>query len=348
MEHPASSTSLEPPETYRSIVARLPERSDLSDHPASVFRHTGWAHHRRKVYDAFQRLDLGIDRIWNFTQCGKHAYVVQSPDDPSVYRITGSTCHDRFCLPCANSRSHTIALNVLDRIQDRETRFITLTMHSTTEALSPLLDLLLSSFARLRKRRQWAKRVWGGVAFLELKWSDAGDRWNVHLHLLAEGKYYRTGMLSKLWLEITGKSKVVDLALVKNPAIAARYVTQYASKPLHPSVIADPARLDEAILALKGRRLCTTFGTWRGLKLTESPSENAWTYVATLEDLISRALDGEPEAVRICNSLGVPDVIAIPPARSPPTPTPPVVPRLVEEQQVFDRNWDRGRHNQWD
>jgi hypothetical protein len=221
-------------------------------------------------------------------------------------------------------------------------------MHSTTEALSPLLDLLLTSFARLRKRQQWAKRVWGGVAFLELKWSDAGDRWNVHLHMLAEGRYYRTGMLSKLWLEITGKSKVVDLAFVKNPAVAARYVTKYASKPLHPSVLANPARLDEAILALKGRRLCTTFGTWRGLKLTESPSENAWTYVATLEDLVARALQGEPDAVRICNSLGVPDVIVIPPARAPPPAPPAAPPRVVEVQQLLNPEWNCGRYIYWD
>ncbi len=348
MTGPSFRSSLEPPETYDSIVHRLPERSDLSDDAASVFRHTGWASHRRRVYHSFLRLDLGIDRIWNFTECGKHAYVLQSPDDPNTYRISGSTCHDRFCLPCANSRSNTIALNVLDRLQGTSARFITLTMQSSHESLATLLDRLLRSFARIRKRREWRKRVTGGVAFLELKWADRSERWNVHLHVLAQGRYYKQSLLSKLWLKITGNSNIVDVRHPKDLHNVARYVTKYASKPLSPSVINDDHRLDEAVLALKGRRLCTTFASWRGIKLTDSPSEESWDYVDTLSNVIASALAGDTQSKAICDSLGVPVVVEHARSRAPPEPSPSQFVTFIGEQQAFDRNWDRGRHLQWD
>lgn len=348
MAYPFTGTSLEPPETFEKIIAAQPERSDLTDEPSSVFRHTGWAPQRKRIYESFQRLDLGIDRLWNFTQCGKHAYVLRHPTEPDVYRISGSTCHDRFCLPCANSRSHTIAMNVIDNNHASQTRLITLTLHSHTEPLAQLLSHLSISFSKLRQRSQWKKRVTGGVAFLEIKWNAHLSRWNVHLHILASGKYYKTGLLSALWLEITGNSKIVDLAFVHDRKHAARYITKYASKPLDPTVIAVPDRLDEAIVALKGRRLCTTFGTWRGIKLTDSPSEESWDYVDTLSSVIEKARRADADSLRICECLGVPVVLGPRIPRAPPRAEPILCVNLFDGQETFDRSWSQARNLQWD
>lgn len=313
-----ASTSLEPPETNR--IRELPPRDarSFSRHPAEVFRHTGWWRNRELVREALVRTGQTCDRVWNFGQCGVHSYVVRSPDNPDVFRITGSTCHDRFCMPCANSRSSTIAMNTLEHLADRESRFITLTLHSTNETLAELLAKISADFATLRTRSLWKKSVFGGVAFIEVKWVADLDRWNVHLHCLAVGRYIRQGKLTHEWFRITGTSKIVHVCFVKNSEHVSRYVTKYASKPLHHSVLHDPDRLDEAIVAFKGKRLCTTFGNWRGVCLTDSPSEEAWEYVDTLCNLIDNAKQGDAESIRICNLLGMPDVIVFPKARPPP------------------------------
>jgi hypothetical protein len=263
---------------------------------------------------------VGIDRIWNFTECGKHAYVVQSPDDPDQYRVTGSTCHDRFCLPCANSRSHTIALNVVDHLAGREARFITLTLHSTTENVKSLLRKISIDFARLRSRALWRRTQVGGVAFIEVKWVPGLSRWNVHLHILSQGRYIPQGKLTKLWKQITRTSIIVDVRFAGDASHVSRYITKYASKPLDPSVLHEPDRLDEAIVAFKGKRLCTTYGSWRGVQLTDSPSESAWETVDTLSNLINAGLQGDSEAIRILNLIGMPDTLVLPKPRPPPTP----------------------------
>ena len=342
-----SSTSLDPPET--NLYPKIPscDARSFTRQPSEVFRHTGWWRHRYLVYQALHRTDQSLERRWNFSQCGKHAYVVQSPDDPSVYRVTGSTCHDRFCLPCANSRSHTIALNTLEYLAGRESRFITLTLHSTTESLKELLAKLSACFTKLRARSLWRKTQHGGVAFIEVKWIPSLERWNVHMHVLSQGRYIRQGKLSKAWLDLTGTSPIVDVRFVKDTKDVSRYVTKYASKPLHHSVLNDPDRLDEAILAFKGKRLCATYGSWRGVILTDSPSEGAWDTVDTLSNLIKAGLQGDSEAIRILNLIGLPDTIVLPPPRPPPTPRKPLFKNDCEEQTHFPSMNCEGQALQW-
>ena len=315
-------TSLERLETSPQV--NLPERSDsdLLIHRDSIFRHTGWKFDRLRVYEALKRTGAGIDRIWNFTQCGHGAFVLRNPDNPTEYRICGECCHDRFCLPCANTRSHIIAANVLAQLRGKQARFITLTLHSTTEPLADLLRKLGKCFTRLRSHSLWRKTCYGGVAFIEVKWKPDLNRWNVHLHCLALGKYLKQGLLSQLWFKVTGTSPIVDVRFVHNEQSVARYVTKYASKPLDHSVLHEPDRLDEAIRSLKGKRLCTTFGNWRGVKLSAAPDTAAWEYVDTLASIINRALAGEPHAQAIAKALGIPSVFPLPPEKPPPKPRP--------------------------
>jgi len=330
-----ASTSLDPPETYPHIDSSDWGAKHFTSEPAEIFRHTGWWRHRYKVYQALHRVGSTIDRTFNFAECGKHAYVVQCPDNPDIYRVTGSTCHDRFCLPCAQSRSHTIALNTLEHLSGRESRFITLTLHSTNEGLKELLRKISTCFAKLRNRALWKKTQRGGVAFIEVKWVPRLERWNVHMHILSEGRYIRVGKLSSLWSRITGGSPIVDVRFVKDGTHVSRYVTKYASKPLHHSVLNDEDRLDESILAFKGKRLCTTYGSWRGIVLTDSPSEGSWDTVDTLHNVISKGLQGDPESVRILRLLGMPDMIRIPEPRPPPTPRKPLYPAECFEQNYL-------------
>jgi hypothetical protein len=70
----------------------------------------------------------------------------------------------------------------------------------------------------------------------------------------------------------------------------------------------EPNRLDEAVLALKGKRLCLTFGKWRGLKLTERVDAERWLNLGSLTEFIDRAEAGDQAAATILRALEIPFV----------------------------------------
>jgi len=301
--------------------------------PSINFRHTGWAHDRRRVYDALRRTSQSCNRLHDYSSCGAHAYVFQSVQDPDIYTLGGSTCHDRFCLPCGRERSRVIAANVKTRIAGKPARFITLTLKSTTEPLAELLAKLTRDFTALRRSALWRKRVTGGVAFLEVKWFESTQRWHPHLHCLVQGRFIPRQDLSKLWHKITGTSMVVDIRIVEDERQCTHYICKYASKPLDRTVVVNPPRLDEAVLALKGKRLCMTFGTWRGYKLTEAPESGEWIQLGTLSEIITRAEHGNVEAKTALDALRVEYA---PSTRAPPDRTVPTVSSLTGPQQTLE------------
>ncbi len=297
-------TYLDAPETeLRMQLAGQRAALDAKASLSTTFRHSGWEHNRRLVLDALVRTNQSQNRRDEFCQCGSHAYVLRNVENPNEHRIAGSACHDRFCLPCGQERSQAIALNVIEAISDKQVRFLTLTIRSQDEDLSTLLNHLYESFRKLRATAFWKHRVTGGVALLEIKRNVSDNRWHPHFHCLVEGKFLPQKDLKRIWHRITKTSFIVDIRLVRAAQEAARYVTKYACKPLHKSFLHCEAALDEAIIALKGRKLAVTFGTWRGVTLARTIAEGAWENVGTLEGWIADAAHGDEHAATVLEAL---------------------------------------------
>lgn len=309
---------------------------------STTFRHSGWQRSRRLVLEALARTQQPQTRLANFAGCGSFAYVLQSIDDPAIFRLAGSSCHDRFCLPCARERSHAIANNVIDRIENKKIRFLTLTVKSKSEDLKTLLARLYSAFAALRRRAYWQKHVTGGVAFLEVKWSASATRWHPHFHILIEGSYMNHAKLKQMWHQITKDSYIIDIRLVRSLDHAARYVTKYASKPFNNTFVNRKLLLDEAVLALKGRKLATTFGSWRGVTLARPIDKTGWKKVCSLEQLITDAAHNLPAARAIISALTDTDLSDLY-ARAPPqiAIALPETPR--DQQTTWLGTWNRDR-----
>lgn len=278
---------------------------DLEPKLSQRWLHAGWRHTRAQVYDSLIRTGQPAARLESFATCGSTATLLQSRERPDEWKIVGSRCHDRFCLRCATARARAIAYNVVDYLKNRETRFLTLTVRSTGQPLAELLDHLTDSFRKLRRRRLWRRRVTGGVAFLEIKWSEQSQQWHPHFHVLITGKYVDWQDLRAEWWRVTGDSHVIDIRAIKNEAHAFHYVAKYASKPLNNTFAGRPARLDECVTALRGRKLAHTFGDCRGLVLIEKPEESGWEPRGTLEDWIARARAGDQHAADVLLSLAV-------------------------------------------
>ena len=270
---------------------------------SEVFRHSGWAHHRLAVYESLFRTMQSITRLTRFQSCGTEVFVLRSPGDPPTYRLSGVYCHDRVCLPCANDRARTIARNLLAALPGKRVRFLTLTISDKTPKLGQKLTKLRDSFAKLQRSNLWKDRVTGGAAFLEVKRSERSNNWHVHYHVLLTGRFIPHADLSHTWYNITGDSFIVDIRPGGSLTSVSKYVTKYASKPLSADVLRAPALLDEAVVALHGRRLCQTFGGLRGIKLTENSTDDTWEQIGTLDDFLRRERDGETEAAYILMTL---------------------------------------------
>lgn len=315
---------LEPPETKPEPVdpfvgSELLQPTTL----AEIFRHSGWQHNRRLIYDALRRTTQSVSRILSFENCGATAFVFQSIKAPFDYRVGGSSCRDRFCVPCARDRSRVLTTNVLAALAGKPVRFLTLTLKTNDGPLSGQIDRLYRCFTALRARAFWRKRVSGGCAFTEVKWSPRSDGWNVHIHCLLHGLYIPKRDLWRAWWAITGDSMIVDVKLVRDQGIIGRYVTKYVAKPMSDTFANRQPQLDELIRAMVGRRLCITFGDWRGVKLTQQPEPGDWINIGSFHDVLCQAYDGDAESLQavryICGDKTDSILAGVPFARPPPT-----------------------------
>ena len=291
------ATSLDPPETSSHRPDDPVDTSVASIAPSDViFRHSGWQPVRARVARCLEIVFGEGARVERFGACGTGAWVWQSATEPGRYKITADYCHDRWCLPCGRSRGRTIARNLAAYLDNKRLRFVTLTLRHRDEPLTDSLDRLYVSFGRLRRCRDWRAAVDGGVAFVEIKHGLDDSTWHPHLHILVEGRYLPHASLKAHWLRITEDSYIVDIRAVRSHDHLVRYVTKYVSKPLDSSVYATDATLCEAMRAMHGRRTCLTFGTWRGLDLTEDDDDTEWISMGPLGIVIDEARAGDIDA----------------------------------------------------
>jgi hypothetical protein len=227
-----------------------------------------------------------------------------------------------------------MATNVLNHVAGSTARFITLTLAHTDLSLRDQVQRLQRCFARLRGTKAWRTHVSGGAAFVEVKWIAATESWHPHFHVICQGRFFPQPELKAAWWRITGDSYITDVRFVRDDRSIARYVVKYASKPTNDTFIGRPHLLDEVVLAFRGRRLCHTFGTWRGLRLTESPTSDEWISIGSFHDVASDAARGDADACdaiqQICGAA-TPHVLEIVDNARPP----PSCPKPVDRQLTF-------------
>lgn len=299
------STSLDPSKQTGTppLVERLARawaphpdfRSEPSTPEEETFRHSSWQPRRRKVWDSLQRCQRSTARLDRFAECGSGLWIGVSSETGDI-ALQSNCCHDRWCVPCQAAKAAVIAEQIELALYKKVSRFVTLTLRHSPTPLTDQIDRLYDSFTRLRHRAFWKANVLGGVASLEVKLGRDG-LWHVHLHLICEGKYLDQRQLSREWHAVTGDSSIVDVRLVRDGAIGARYLTKYVTKPASAEVYEAPEKLDEMVLALGGRRLCLTFGSWRGIKLLgDEEAPPPLVHKRSLHTLISEVRRGEPGA----------------------------------------------------
>lgn len=276
--------------------------------PEDKFIHSGWLPIRKKILASLFRTNQAESRIRQFLTCGRGSWIERAHEAPERYRLRTPYCHDRMCLVCGNHRSHKIRDALIQQIGAGPVSFITLTLCGRGEPLKELIDRLFKHFRALRAHPFWAEKVRGGAAILEVKHSEKAHRWHPHLHIIADASFLPQAELSNVWRQITKDSYIVDVRRVRNVDVAGSYVAKYASKPLDSSFVGENALLDEAIEALKGRRLCLCFGTWYGTALSNAEDTEladdiidagGYHFFSTLSEQIEQATAGNSSAIAL-------------------------------------------------
>lgn len=309
LDHPEISIRpdlLPPLDAFPSPENRFKPPDLETTNLATTFRHSGWQLQRLRVHKAMFRTRQSSWRREAFRTCGSNAFVYESVDEPGQYKIGGSACRDRFCVPCTRQRAQVVAANVRERLDGQRARFVTLTIKTDGLSLRESISKLQHAFSRLQRTTLWQTTVTGGAAFLEIKYDTEAGRWHPHVHAITQGKFIPHSMLRDTWKGITTDSYIVHIRLIRSVESVLHYVTTYCSKAMRATDFPDDACLDEAIEGLRGVRLCRTFGTWRGQSLTEAAEDGDWRAIAPLSEILRRSLAGDADALKMLIGINTP------------------------------------------
>ena len=316
-------TSLDTPETnpQNSENGSTWGSGQRTDEHAIAFRHSGWLRPRRLIRQALITLDTPPRPLHRFDTCGSDPWVVVDPEDHTRLAIHSNHCHSRWCTPCSRERAARIVGNLRITLAEGDIRFLTLTMKHSDTPLPAQIDRIYASFRKLRRAEFWTDSVRGGCAILELKHSHRTHLWHVHLHCLLDGTYLDNQKIKAEWWRITGDSNVSDIRRCYDADHAAHYLVKYVTKPVPSSVINKPDQLLEMMAAIAHRRLVLTWGTWRGVRLSEPLDLTAWKTIAPLGELYARKAAGDLDAYVVLSRLEelLPEAPILA-GRSPPTP----------------------------
>jgi hypothetical protein len=279
-------------------------------HPAETrWRHGHWQAQRDRVRKSLVAAGVRPGNLEKFDNCGARAQTFWSERDQR-FTLHASYCKNRHCQPCMRSKARLIANNLRKRLQERARgryRFITATIAHSDRPLEDQVKHLFDSFRRLRASACW-KTQRGGAIFFECKIGDDG-RWHPHIHAISEGAFLPREQLADAWHKATGDSYVIDVRAVVSEENVCHEVTKYITKGTSRNVWDDEQLAAEWIRVSKGVRACGTFGSWRGLKLTEkgAPDPDA-EYLGSLVSLLNRQAAGDRVAAAILTALQPPGI----------------------------------------
>jgi len=166
-------------------------------------------------------------------------------------------CGDRCCPEC-RQRDYFRLLGSYKAFLASKTRLrlITLTLKGRADILPRSRVIRLRRcFKKLLLKNYYKTRLIGGLYSIEAKKKLTG--WNIHIHILSEGRFIEQKKLSRDWFAITGDSYIVDIRDAWSGVGGLKYILKYLTKS--PETLGCNAEYN---YAFKGTRLVSPFGTW--------------------------------------------------------------------------------------
>ena len=197
-------------------------------------------------------------RAERISRCGMAPMFVATPE--GKLSTAPGLCRDRMCPTCQQRRARSTAAKVsaLTATMDSP-RFMTFTLRHAERPLFLTIAALSASFRVLRATKEWRRHVEGGVYAVEITRNAETGLWHAHVHVICSGTFWAQADMSRVWLRVTGDSKIVDVRAVHSRSAAANYIAKYVAKPSD-AAHWPPAAVCEYADAMHGKRLIHTFG----------------------------------------------------------------------------------------
>lgn len=230
------------------------------------------------------------DRREAFRNCRGLAWFVRQKFTGEV-RVFSNACKLRWCPICSRAKTYHIQESCKQWISGKVgVKFLTLTLKHTNSPLSNQISALYQFFRALRKRKDIASYVRGGVWFFQVTFSKRTEQWHPHLHCLLDSDYIPQAYLKQIWKEITHGSEIVDIKSIHNTDKVSSYVARYCARPCNLKDY-DEEQCIEIFNAFHGRRLCGSWGTGSDCKLSNIKSDDidCWQRVGSYKAVVSQA-----------------------------------------------------------
>jgi hypothetical protein len=159
--------------------------------------------------------------------------------------VTVCSCNDFLrCAVCRKKRlkrtqkrvrDYMISMDI-DKPKHHTMKFLTLTFKREGMSFDEARKKLLHSFTKLRKRKNWQKKVSFYFATLEVV------EGNVHLHIVLTSSFWNQKELSDEWLKVSKTSFIVDIRKVTDIGSATKELAKYIAKDVSEDVLEEVAQ----------------------------------------------------------------------------------------------------------
>ncbi len=177
-----------------------------------------------------------------------------------------NSCSVRVCPHCSHRRSKMLGARTQEFLIGKTGLRYAVLAERNSPDLQTGIASLWAAWTRLRRSVCWKRKVKGCMVVLEVTYNRAKATWHPHLNVLMEGEYFPFEELRKAWSEATshrGRTSFIRAADEGTVHELIKYVTKISD------LLDSPDALDEFLNASCGKRFIRTYGTFRGLSLTE-------------------------------------------------------------------------------
>lgn len=148
---------------------------------------------------------------------------------------------------------------------------------ANSDDLAEGIASLWAAWTKLRRSVCWKRKVRGSIAVLEVTYNRKKGTWHPHLNVLMQGDYFPFRELNLAWQESTdgnGRTSRISAANEGTVYELLKYTLKVAERDKDGDggfhlILDRPEDLDEFLTAVYGRRLIRTYGSFRGLKLSD-------------------------------------------------------------------------------
>lgn len=249
--------------------------------PSSILRPQSWlqevlhAPHAASRKHVIEAILESYEPAWKrraarMNDCCRNASLLVFPTAHQVHPWMAS-CGDRLCTWCARGRAVKVARKISAAIAEFDhPRLVVLTVRSSDVPLRRQLDGMDRDFRNLRRRPFCRSHVKRGICTKEITLNPTTRRSHPHLHMIYEGSFYPKVVLSKMWLDVTGDSFIVDISEVWDNDGASWELAKYLGKPAHVGEWSHE-EIRTYAAAIKSRRMVQKFGLRAGAIAIEKP-----------------------------------------------------------------------------